>query len=262
MLQEGAMRALRALAGIAIALMAALTPARAQDFPARPIRLVVAFPPGGPTDFVARLLADKLKTLLGQTVLVENKGGANGVLGADYVAKSEPDGHTLFLTTTGAVAITPSMRTDMPYQTMRDFAPITLVVRNTTILVVKPDHPAASAKDLAAMAKATPNAIAFASTGVGSMPHLAIELFQAAAGVKFVHVPYRGAAQAITDVLGGQVQALFADTPALMSQIAGGRLRAIGAASDMRTEVLPNVATLAEQGFPNTHADNWYGLLA
>ena len=112
------------------------------------------------------------------------------------------------------------------------------------------------------MAKATPNAIAFASTGVGSMPHLAIELFQASAGVKFLHVPYRGAAQAISDLLGGQVQALFADTPALMPQIVGGRLRAIGAASDQRTEVLPAVATLAEQGFPNTHADNWYGLLA
>jgi tripartite-type tricarboxylate transporter receptor subunit TctC len=248
----------------ALALFAAVivAAAQAQTYPTRVVRLVVAFPPGGPTDFVARLLADKLKTLLGQTVVVENKGGANGVIGADYVAKSEPDGHTLFLTTTGAVAITPGMRNDMPYQTMRDFAPITLVVRNTTILVVKPDHPAASAKDLAAMAKAQPNAIAFASTGVGSMPHLAIELFQAAAGVKFVHVPYRGAAQAITDVLGGQVQALFADTPALMSQIAGGRLRAIGAASDNRSEVLPDVATLAEQGFPNTHADNWYGLLA
>jgi tripartite-type tricarboxylate transporter receptor subunit TctC len=236
--------------------------AQAQTYPSRVVRLVVAFPPGGPTDFVARLLADKLKTLLGQTVLVENKGGANGVLGADYVAKSEPDGHTLFLTTTGAVAITPGMRNDMPYQTMRDFAPITLVVRNTTILVVKPDHPAASAKELAAMAKAQPATIAFASTGVGSMPHLALELYQASAGVKFLHVPYRGAAQAITDVLGGQVQALFADTPALMSQIAGGRMRAIAAASDNRSEVLPDVATLAEQGFPNTHADNWYGLLA
>jgi tripartite-type tricarboxylate transporter receptor subunit TctC len=234
----------------------------AQTYPNRIVRLVVAFPPGGPTDFVARLLADKLKTILGQTVLVENKGGANGVIGADYVAKSEPDGHTLFLTTTGAVAITPGMRNDMPYQTLRDFAPITLVVRNTTILVVKPDHPAASAKDLAAMAKAKPATIAFASTGVGSMPHLALELYQAAAGVKFLHVPYRGAAQAITDLLGGQVQALFADTPALMPQIAGGRMRAIAAASDNRSEVLPAVATLAEQGFPNTHADNWYGLLA
>jgi tripartite-type tricarboxylate transporter receptor subunit TctC len=251
-----------AAAGFAVIAAAVTSAAQAQTYPTRVVRLVVAFPPGGPTDFVARLLADKLKTLLGQTVLVENKAGANGVLGADYVAKSEPDGHTLFLTTTGAVAITPGMRTDMPYQTMRDFAPIMLVVRNTTILVVKPDHPAASAKELAAMAKATPNAIAFASTGVGSMPHLAIELYQASAGVKFLHVPYRGAAQAITDLLGGQVQALFADTPALMPQIAGGRMRPLAAASDNRSEVLPAVATLAEQGFPNTHADNWYGLLA
>jgi tripartite-type tricarboxylate transporter receptor subunit TctC len=252
--------ALAALFAVACALGISLAPA--QTYPNRIVRLVVAFPPGGPTDFVARLLADKLKTILGQTVLVENKGGANGVIGADYVAKSEPDGHTLFLTTTGAVAITPGMRNDMPYQTLRDFAPVTLVVRNTTILVVKPDHPAASAKELAAMAKAKPTTIAFASTGVGSMPHLALELYQASAGVKFLHVPYRGAAQAITDLLGGQVQALFADTPALMGQITGGRMRAIGAASDNRSEVLPAVATLAEQGFPNTHADNWYGLLA
>jgi tripartite-type tricarboxylate transporter receptor subunit TctC len=249
------------LAALALLSVISIGTAQAQTYPNRIVRLVVAFPPGGPTDFVARLLADKLKVILGQTVLVENKAGANGVLGADYVAKSEPDGHTLFLTTTGAVAITPGMRTDMPYQTLRDFAPVTLVVRNTTILVVKPDHPAASAKELAAMAKARPATIAFASTGVGSMPHLALELYQASAGVKFLHVPYRGAAQAITDVLGGQVQALFADTPALMSQIAGGRLRAIGAASDQRSEVLPVVATLAEQGFPDTRADNWYGLL-
>jgi tripartite-type tricarboxylate transporter receptor subunit TctC len=250
------------LAALAVfAAVVSAAPAQAQTYPSRIVRLVVAFPPGGPTDFVARLLADKLKTILGQTVLVENKGGANGVLGADYVAKSEPDGHTLFLTTTGAVAITPGMRNDMPYQTLRDFAPVTLVVRNTTILVVKPDHPAASAKELAAMAKARPSTITFASTGVGSMPHLALELYQASAGVKFVHVPYRGAAQAITDVLGGQVQALFADTPALMPQIAGGRMRALAAASDNRSEVLPAVPTLAEQGFPNTHADNWYGLL-
>ena len=237
-------------------------PAQAQDYPTRPIRLVIAFPAGGPTDFVGRLLADKMKDLLGQSVIIENKAGANGALGADYVAKSEPDGHTLFLTTVGAVAITPGMRNDLPYDSLRDFAPITLVVRNTTILVVRSELPVNSAKDLAALAKAKPGEIPFASTGVGSMPHLALELYQAAGNVKFLHVPYRGAAPALTDLLGGQVQALFADAPVLLSQIQSGKIKAIGAASNQRTEVLPDVPTLAEQGFPDTHAENWYGLLA
>ncbi len=257
------MRLHRFIGALTVAVLATTAPAAlAQTYPTRIVRVVVAFPAGGPTDFVARLLADKLKGLLGQNVIIENKAGANGVIGADYVAKSEPDGHTLFLTTVGAVAITPGMRASMPYQTLRDFAPITLVVRNTTILVVKPDLPAADAKALAAMAKAKPGEIPFASTGVGSMPHLALELYQSAAGVKFLHVPYRGAAPAITDLLGGQVTALFADTPVVMPQILGGKLKPLAAAADQRTEVLPNVPTLAEQGFANTGAYNWYGLLA
>jgi tripartite-type tricarboxylate transporter receptor subunit TctC len=165
-------------------------PAQAQEFPSRVIRVVVAFPAGGPTDFVARLLADKLKPQLGQNVIVENKPGANGAIGAEYVAKGEADGHLLFLTTIGAVAITPHL-SKPNYDTLRDFAPITLVVRPTTILVVKPETPVNSAKELAALAKEKPGSIPFASTGSGSTTHLAIELFQAAANVKFLHVPYR-----------------------------------------------------------------------
>jgi len=246
----------------ALLLLLATTPVPAQDFPSRPIRIVIAFPPGGPTDFVGRLLADKLKDQLGQTIIIENKPGANGAIGADFVAKAEPDGHTLFLTTVGAVAITPSMRSDLPYDTLRDFAPITLVVRNTTVLVVKSDHPAGSAKELAAMAKDKPGAIPFASTGVGSTTHLALELFQTSGNVKFLHVPYRGAAPALTDLLGGQVQAFFADAPVLMPHLQGGRLKALGAASGQRNPKLPDVPTLAEAGFPDTQSDNWYGLLA
>src|SRR5215475_13538197 len=146
----------------------AVAPSAAQDYPSRPIRMVIAFPPGGPTDFVGRLLADKMKGLIGQSVIIENRAGANGAIGADYVAKSEPDGHTLFLTTVGAVAITPAMRSDLPYNTMRDFAPISLIVRNTTVLVVRSERPLASAKELAAQAKDKPGQIPFASTGVGS----------------------------------------------------------------------------------------------
>lgn len=250
------------IAAAGIAAIAVTGSAAAQDYPSRPIRMVIAFPAGGPTDFVGRLLADKMKELLGQSVIIENRAGANGAIGADFVAKSEPDGHTLFLTTVGAVAITPGMRTDLPYDTMRDFAPITLVVRNTTILVVRSELPLNSARELAAQAKEKPGQIPFASTGLGSMPHLALELFQSAGGMKFLHVPYRGAAPAVTDLLGGQVQALFADAPVLLPQIEGGKLKPLGAASGARNPKLPNVPTLAELGYPDTQADNWYGLLA
>jgi tripartite-type tricarboxylate transporter receptor subunit TctC len=248
--------------GVLLAFSSVANTALGQEFPSRVIRIVVAFPAGGPTDFVARLLADKLKTLLGQNVIIENRPGANGAIGADHVAKSDPDGHTLFLTTVGAVAITPNMRSDLPYQTLRDFAPITRVVRNTTLLVVTPDLTVKSAQEFAALAKDKPNTIPFASTGVGSMPHLALELFQSAGGMKFLHIPYRGAAPALTDLLGGQVRGLFADTPVLLPHVQAGKLRVLAAASDQRTEILPDVPTLAEQGFPDTHAENWYGLLA
>jgi tripartite-type tricarboxylate transporter receptor subunit TctC len=251
----------RFIATTAIALLAA-APAVAQDYPTHAIKMIIAFPPGGPTDFVGRLLADQLKNLLGQSVIIENKPGANGAIGAEAVAKSTPDGYTLFLTTSGAVTVTPNLRADTPYDTLRDFAPVSEIVGNTTVLVVRPELGVNSAKDLAALAKAKPGTLAFASTGVGSPPHIALELFQAAAGVKFVHVPYRGAAPAITDLLGGQVTAMFADAPVLMPHIRAGKLKAIGAASGTRNPMLPDVQTLREQGYADTVADNWYGLLA
>jgi tripartite-type tricarboxylate transporter receptor subunit TctC len=232
----------------------------AQDFPTRPIKLVVAFPAGGPTDFVARLLADKMKSLIGQSVIIENKPGANAAIGADFVAKSEPDGYTMFFTTMGAVAINPSMRPDLPYDPVKDFAPISLIVNVPEVLVVKPDMPVKTAKDLADYAKARPNGITMASTGVGSPPHLALELFKSASQQKVLHVPYRGAAPAVTDVIGGQVQALFADLPVLMPQIEGGKLKPIGAAAKTRAAVLPDVPTLDELGLPGVYVDNWYGL--
>jgi tripartite-type tricarboxylate transporter receptor subunit TctC len=246
---------------IATALLGASL-AHAQDYPTRPIKIVIAYPAGGPTDFVGRIVAEKMKDLLGQPVLIENKGGAAGTIGADFVAKSEPDGYTLFLTTVGSVAIAPGMRTDMPYDAAKDFAPISLVVRNTTVVVVRAESPVTSAKDLVALARERPNAIPFASTGTGTTPHLALELFQAAAGVKFLHVPYRGAAPALTDLLGGQVQAVALDVPVILSNIQSGKLRPLGAASNQRNPMLPNVPTLAEQGYPDTQSDNWYALIA
>jgi tripartite-type tricarboxylate transporter receptor subunit TctC len=251
-----------ALAAALLAVPVLFAAAAAQDFPVRTVRIVVAFPAGGPTDFVGRLLADKLKSLLGQSVVVENRPGANGAIGAEYVARGEADGHLLFLTTAGAVAITPHLVAKLAYDPIKDFAPVTLVVRNTTVLVVKPDAPVHSANELAALAAKRPAAIPFGSTGTGSITHLALELFQSAAGVKFLHVPYRGAAPAVTDLLGGQVQAMFGDVPVLLPHIKAGALKPLGAAADARNAVLPDVSTLQEQGFADTVADNWYGLLA
>src|SRR6188508_2948363 len=234
----------------------------AQDYPNRTIKIVVAFPPGGPTDFVARLLADKLKGLLGQSVIIENKPGANAAIGADSVAKSDPDGYTLFFTTAGAVVINPHMRANLPYDPVKDFAPISLIVNTMEVLVVRTDTPMKSAADLVALAKSRPDGIAMASTGIGSPPHLALELFKGSSGANVLHVPYRGAAPAVTDVVGGQVHAMFADLPVLMPQIKGGTLRPIGVGSKRRASVLPDVPTLDEQGIKDVYADNWYALFA
>jgi tripartite-type tricarboxylate transporter receptor subunit TctC len=236
--------------------------AQAQDFPTRPIRVVIAFPPGGPTDFVGRLVADKMSALLGQRVYIENKPGANGTVGADTIAKSDPDGYSLFLTTAGAVTISPHIMANIPYDSLRDFAPIAEVVTNTTVLVVSPKMGVKTATELVALAKQKPGTIPFGSTGIGSTTHLAQELLADAASVKFLHVPYRGAAPALTDLLGGQVQVLAADLPVLIAQIEAGNVVPIGAAADKRNEIIPTVATLAEQGYPNTDASNWYALLA
>jgi len=246
----------------ALAFLGLAGAAHAQDYPSRTVKIVVAFPAGGPTDFVARVLADKLKGALGQSVIIENKPGANAAIGAESVAKSDPDGYTLFFTTAGAVVINPHMRANLPYDPIKDFAPITLVVNTMEVLVEKSDTPMKSATDLVAFAKSRPDGIAMASTGVGSPPHLALELFKGSSGANVLHVPYRGAAPAVTDVVGGQVHAMFADLPVLMPQIKGGTLRPIGVGSKRRASVLPDVPTLDEQGIKDVYADNWYALFA
>jgi tripartite-type tricarboxylate transporter receptor subunit TctC len=250
------------MAVAALALLATAQFARAQDFPTRPVRIVVAFPPGGPTDFVGRLVADKMTTLLGQRVYIDNKPGANGTLGGGDVAKSDADGYSLFLTTAGAVTVSPHIMANMPYDALRDFAPVVLVTKVTEVLVVTPKLGIKTLKDLVALAKEKPGTIPFASTGIGSPPHLTQELLAASAGVQFLHVPYRGAAPALTDLLGGQVEVLVADMPVLIAQIQAGTLVPLGVASDKRDAVLPDVPTFAEQGYPNTNASNWYALLA
>src|ERR1700722_14526914 len=251
------------LAAVCAALPLAATPAAyAQDYPTRPVRIVVAFPPGGPTDFVGRIVAEKMTALLGQRVYIDNKPGANGTMGGGDVAKSDPDGYSLFLSTAGAVVVSPHIQASMPYDTLKDFAPVALVTKVTEVMVVKPGLGIKSVKDLVAMAKEKPGTITFASTGIGSPPHLAQEMLDASAGVQFLHVPYRGAAPALTDLLGGQVQVVVLDVPVVISQIRAGALVPIGVASDKRDPTLPDVPTFAEQGYPNTDASSWYGLLA
>ena len=236
--------------------------ATAQEFPTKPVRIVIAFPPGGPTDIIGRHFAEKLQSLVNQTFVVDNRPGANGAIGADFVAKSAPDGYTLFLTTVGAVAVTPNMRKDTPYDPLREFAPIAQLVTNTTLLVVHPSVPARTATELVALVRATPGKITIASTGVGSMPHLAYELLRASSKADMIHVPYRGAAPAITEVLGGQVQVFFGDAPALVGHIRSGKLRVLGAASTTRSPLLQDIPTLAEQNIPRVEAPNWYALFA
>jgi tripartite-type tricarboxylate transporter receptor subunit TctC len=236
--------------------------ASARDYPARPIRLIVAFTAGGTTDFVARLLADRLKAHLGQSIIVENRPGANGAIAAEYVAKSEPDGYTLYFTTVGAVAINPALRSNLPYDPLRDFAPVGMAVFNSTMLVVNSAMKIDSARELAALARERPGAITIAITGLGAISHLGLELYQAAAGVKFQAVPYRGASQAVTDLLGGQLDGLFGDVPTVVTQIKAGKLKALAATSKERSEIFPDVPTFVEQGFADTIANQWAGTLA
>jgi len=249
---------------IAAALAAVLAAggAAAQDYPNRPIRLVVAFAAGGTTDFVARQLAERAKASLGQSIVVENKPGANGAIGAEYVAKSEPDGYTLFFSTAGALAINPTMRSDLPYDPIKDFTPIVPVARNTVLFAVNPTLGVATAQEMIARAKEKPGTITVAITGVGAISHLAIEMLQIAAGIKLQYVPYRGAGQAVADFIGGQLNAMSAEVPVLMPQIKAGKATILAVSAQNRSDVLPEVPTFAELGYPDVIADNWSGVLA
>jgi len=223
-------------------------------------RIVVAFPPGGPVDFVARALGEQLGRELQQTVVIENKPGGNGAVAASDVMRSAPDGTTLWITSVGAAAINPSLYEKLAYDMQRDFAPVSLVVNNVELLVVNPANPAATAAEFVAASKTAKEPVAMASSGIGSIPHLAIEQLADASGAKLLHVPYKGAAPAITDVIGGQVGGFFGDIPGLIGHVKGGKLKAIGLASTRRHPALPEVKTLAEQGIAGVDTNNWYAL--
>src|SRR3954471_8677084 len=234
----------------------------AQDFPNRPIRFIVPFPAGGPADVISRVVTDKMSSLLGQPVVIENRGGAGGLVGINSVSKSTPDGYTIAIAPSSQLAMNVTLRDDMPFHPMKDLALLTQIVSVPEILVVNPNVSAKSLAELVALAKAQPGKLTFASTGPGGMPHMATELLKYTAGMDIVHAPYTGAAPAVNDLLGGHVQMMFADVPVLMGSIKAGTLRALAIASPKRIAVLPDVQTTAELDMPKVEADNWYGLVA
>ena len=250
----------------AIALAAALGllsgAALGQSYPAKPVRLIVGFPAGGPADIFGRTFAQGLSTGLGQAVIVENKSGVGGVLGIDAVAKASPDGYTLGFNNQGSVSMAPYALTRMPFNPNKDLAFITTVVKVPEVVVVNPSLPVASLAELIAYAKANPGKINFGSAGAGGITHLACELLKAEARIDVLHVPYKGAAPAVSDLLGGQVQMGIFDVPVVLPHIKSGKFKALAVTSAKRAPPLPQVPTTGELGYPNVISDNWYGLVA
>jgi len=234
----------------------------AQAQPARTTRIVVPFPPGGSTDLLARRIGEKLAAALGQTVIVENRAGAGGTIGADYVAKSAPDGSTLLMGVTGSNAIAQALYAKLPYDVVKDFAPVSIVVSAPLVVAV---HPAVKANTLAefiALAKVRPGSISYGSAGNGTSMHLTGEMFKQATKTSMVHIPYRGSAGMLADLMGGQIEATFGDLLVLMPQLEAGKLRALAVTSRQRHPMLPNVPTVAESGYPGFEALSWQGLFA
>jgi tripartite-type tricarboxylate transporter receptor subunit TctC len=255
---------MRRYTSIAVACSLVLTHAAAfaQQFPTKPLRMVVPFAPGGPTDIVGRAVSQRLTESFGQTVVVDNRAGAGGVVGADLVAKSPPDGYTLLLCSTGAMAINPSLMPNMPYDAVRDFAPLSLVVTIPYLLLVSAGSPLQSVKDLIAAAKAKPGQINYGSAGIGSTSHLAGELFKSMAKIDIVHVPYKGSAPAATDLIGGQLQTMFDAVAVALPLVRGGKLRALGISTTKRSALVPDVPTIAESGVPGYEVATWHGICA
>jgi tripartite-type tricarboxylate transporter receptor subunit TctC len=235
--------------------------AAAEDFPSRQIRLIVPFPPGGPNDIIARLVGQRMSELIKQPVVIDNRAGQAGVLGTDTVAKANPDGYTIGIVSASALVISPTMES-VPYNVAKDLAPVTLVTTVPEMLVVAGNVPAKNMTELIALAKAQPGKLNFASAGVGGLPHLAGELFKLTAGIDIVHVPYRGAAPAINDLLGQQVQMTFLDLPVLLPHLKAGTLHPIALGAPQRAPTAPDVPTTAEVGMPDLLVQNWYGMVA
>ncbi len=256
-------------AGLAIAIAATFAlaacpcvPAAAQDYPNRPVTLVVPFPPGGSTNIVMRIIADKLSGLLGQQIVVDNRAGAGGTVGTRSVAKSSPDGYTISLGYTGTLAVGPSLYPNVGYDPRKDFAAIGRVATAPNTLVVHPSFPAKSIAELIAYAKANPGKVNFGSAGVGTVSHIAGEYFASEAGIKLIHIPYKGTGPAITDLLGGHIPMAFAPIPASHENAKSGNLRMLAVTSLTRSTLMPEVPTIAESGLPGYEAVLRYGLVA
>ena len=248
----------------AAATMAAIAPAvwAADNYPSRPIKLIVPFGAGGSTDIVARLLADKMGPILGQAVVIENKGGAGGSIGAAEIAKSAPDGYTIGMATVSTHGSNPAIMSKLPYDARKDFAPITNVMAVPSVFVVHPSVPANTMQEFIALAKKEPGKYSFASPGTGSLGHANIENFMNLAGIELLHVPYKGAGQALNDALGGQVNAMTDNLSSSLTNIKAGKLRPLAVLGLKRAEVLPDVPTYTELGFPEMGDGGWFGLVA
>ncbi len=247
---------------VTVAALAVADGAAAQGYPAKPIRLIVPFAPGGGVDFAARLVGQKLSAAFQQGVVADNRAGAGGVIGTELAAKAPPDGYTLLLGSAGPLAILPGMAGRLPYEPLRDFAPVALVSSLPFLFVVQPSLPVKSFSDLLRQARARPGQLNYATAGNGSTTHLATELLKSMAQIDLVHVPYKGGAPALADLLGGQVQLMAGDPATLMPQIKSGRLRALAVTGAKRSALAPELPTVAEAGVPGYEASGWFGVLA
>ncbi|MBI2226420.1 MAG: tripartite tricarboxylate transporter substrate binding protein, partial [Betaproteobacteria bacterium] len=247
---------------LSIAALGGSPAAQSQTYPAKPVRIIVPFSPGGGTDIVARTVAPKLADRFGQQVVVDNRVGAAGAIGAEITVRSPPDGYTLMVGSTSEIGIGPSLYSKLPYDVLRDLVPVTPLAATPMVLVVHPSMPVRTAKDLVALARARPGQINYGSAGAGSGAHMAAELFRYLTKADIVHVPYKGVAPAMADVIGGQVQVLFTTLPSATAFIKAGRLKALGVASPQRASSMPELATMAESGVPGYEMEYWYGFFA
>jgi tripartite-type tricarboxylate transporter receptor subunit TctC len=245
-----------------LALLAIAGPVAGQQYPARPIRMIIGFPPGGGTDIVGRIVGQKLSEALGQQILPDNRGGAGGLIGAELAARAAPDGYTVMMAHIAAISILPSLISKLPYDPQKDFAPISLVAIGPNLLVVHPSLPARSVKELVALAKARPGQLQYASPGAGTVQHLAGELFKLQAKVDMLHVPYKGSGQSIVDLIAGHVHLDFDSVPPVLPHVRSGRLRALAVTSEKRFSILPDIPTVTEGGVPGFDMSTWWGLVA